>query len=71
MLFFLLWIENGIEIKCDICVLEFSSLDVLDLHNSEYHEDVSGMKRCHHCDLKVKTFNALKIHIDDKHPEHG
>ena len=63
--------DNEVEIKCDICVLEFSSLEVLDMHNCEQHEDASGMKQCHYCNSKVKTFNALKIHIDNKHPEHG
>ena len=63
--------KNPVQIKCDICVLEFPSLEVLDVHNCEKHEDESGSNWCHHCNIQVKTFNALKSHIESKHPEHG
>ena len=62
---------KGIEIQCDICDLEFNSLEILDLHNTERHRDETGLNWCHHCNLKLKTFNALKSHIDGKHPDHG
>ena len=59
------------DIKCDICEQTFLSLEVLDIHNAEKHEDASGAIWCHHCNIKKKSFNALKAHIDSKHPEHG
>ena len=58
---------KGIEIKCDICDLEFNSLEILDLHNTERHRDETGLNWCHHCNLKLKTFNALKSHISSAH----
>ena len=59
------------DIKCDICEQTFLSLEVLDIHNAENHEDASGAIWCHHCNITKKSFNALKAHIDSKHPEHG
>ena len=59
------------QICCEICVLDFPNLEILDMHNSEKHEDAEGMKQCHLCDNKLKTFNGLKAHIDSKHSDHG
>ena len=55
------------KVSCEICVLEFSNLEILKLHNIKTHEDAKGLKQCHLCDKKVEKFNALKAHIEKEH----
>ena len=59
------------KVSCEICVLEFSNLEILKLHNIKTHEDAKGLKQCHLCDRKVEKFNALKAHIEKEHTDHG
>ena len=60
--------QNGVEkCNCEICDLEFESLEALKDHKWE-HQDGS-FKCCPHCDYKHESLYLLKCHLESKHSE--
>ena len=66
--------SHPINVSCELCNIEFTSKKLLKSHYEENHE-IDGQKVCPYCDYfpkeKDKQLASLKIHIDNKHQEHG
>ena len=58
------------ETKCDFCNFECDTIDKLNEHKVEKHQDGKNMC-CSYCEFKSRGTVLLKCHIDEKHPEHG
>ena len=58
------------ETICDFCNLECDTIDKLNEHKVEKHQDGKNMC-CSYCEFKSRGTVLLKCHIDEKHPEHG
>ena len=58
------------ETKCDFCNFECDTIEKLNEHKLEKHQDGKNMC-CSYCEFKSRGTVLLKCHIDEKHPEHG
>ena len=58
------------KLFCELCMVEFSSLQILKAHDFEKHQQ-GKLKCCIYCDFKNASWDYLKKHIDAHHPEHG
>ena len=62
--------SHPINVSCELCSIKFTSKKLLKSHYEENHE-IDGQKVCLYCDYFGKDLGSLKIHIDNKHPNHG
>ena len=58
------------KLFCELCRIDFSSLQILKAHDFEKHQ-LGKLKCCCYCDFKNASWDYLKKHIDANHPEHA
>ena len=61
--------ENS-GLRCDICLIEYSSQKLMKSHNFKHHGILENKENlCPICDHKALNFSNLKLHIDQEHQE--